>query len=669
MQLTFYLNLKRNTVKNRRTIKAKNANPSHPIEVITGIGGVGKTQLAVEYVYLYRKEYAVIWWMRAEGPVTLASDYTGLADMIGAEAIDSPESQVANQDAKVQAIRRWLDNESDWLLVFDNAQKPEDIVEYLPHQGNGHVLITSRTQKWGGTADGDSELGVFKAVEAVDFIAKRTGQFDKGASDALARELGCLPLALEQAGSYIKTRHQSINEYRVLFRAHHEALLKRERPLNYPDTVATTWEISFQQAERETKSAADLLAICAYMAPDNIPRRLFSDVHSSLAEGRPLLADDVEFGDAVAALQNYSLIAATEDVISIHRLVQMIVRDRLSKDDERKWAEVALQLLNDAFSFDEKDRATWPSCAAFMPHILETKEHTEKLGIASEIVAALLTKAASCLLVHADYNTARLFYERSLTIRKDIHGDKHPDVATSLDNLGHVYDSLGEYRQAKHWYEQALTIRKDIHGDKHPDVATSLNGLGLTLWHLGQYPEAQEHLEKALATYEAVYGPYVATALNNLGLVFDSLKELEKARACHEQALALRRRIFGNKHQAVGMSLNNLGAVLIKLGDLKQAKEKLEEALTIYETAYGDKHPNVAIILNQLGGVFMRLHDYPQAKEKLEESVRISRIVFGDKHSQVAIAISNLGVTLSYLGETDQAKKSSKSRSGLAKLR
>ena len=596
-------------------------------QVITGIGGVGKTQLAVEYVYLYRKEYAVIWWMRAEGPVTLASDYTGLADMIGAEAIDSPESQVANQDAKVQAIRRWLDNESDWLLVFDNAQKPEDIVEYLPHQGNGHVLITSRTQKWGGTADGDSELGVFKAVEAVDFIAKRTGQFDKGASDALARELGCLPLALEQAGSYIKTRHQSINEYRVLFRAHHEALLKRERPLNYPDTVATTWEISFQQAERETKSAADLLAICAYMAPDNIPRRLFSDVHSSLAEGRPLLADDVEFGDAVAALQNYSLIAATEDVISIHRLVQMIVRDRLSKDDERKWAEVALQLLNDAFSFDEKDRATWPSCAAFMPHILETKEHTEKLGIASEIVAALLTKAASCLLVHADYNTARLFYERS------------------------------------------LTIRKDIHGDKHPDVATSLNGLGLTLWHLGQYPEAQEHLEKALATYEAVYGPYVATALNNLGLVFDSLKELEKARACHEQALALRRRIFGNKHQAVGMSLNNLGAVLIKLGDLKQAKEKLEEALTIYETAYGDKHPNVAIILNQLGGVFMRLHDYPQAKEKLEESVRISRIVFGDKHSQVAIAISNLGVTLSYLGETDQAKKSSKSRSGLAKLR
>lgn len=117
----------------------------------------------------------------------------------------------------------------------------------------------------------------------MDFFVKRTGQFDKRAAEALAKDLGCLPLALEQAGSYIKTRHKSIGEYRALFKEHHEALLIRGRPSNYPDTVATTWEISFQQAERETKSATDLLAICAYTAPDNIPLRLFSDAPSLLA--------------------------------------------------------------------------------------------------------------------------------------------------------------------------------------------------------------------------------------------------------------------------------------------------------------------------------------------------------------------------------------------------
>ena len=614
-------------------------------QAITGMGGVGKTQLAVEYVYLYRNEYVVMWWMRAEEPVTLASDYEGLADVIGEKALGLSEDRMADHDAKIQAIQRWLDNESNWLLVFDNAKEPENIAPYIPHQGGGHVLITSRTRDWNGVAESDRELGVFDRDDAVKFIIERTGQSDENAAEVLANELGCLPLALEQAGSYIKTRYKSIDEYLTLFRERHEALLQRERPANYPDTVATTWEISFQQAERDTKSAADFAALCAYVAPDNIPRWLFSNVPSSLAEELPLLADDVEFEDAMAALQNYSLITVTEDAISIHRLMQMIVRDRLGEDGERKWVEMAVQLLNGAFPSDTDDRTTWPSYAALMSHVLQVKEHAERLGIASETVAVLLSNAGNYLRVQADFSTARLFHEQALKIMKVVYGDNHPNVAGALNNLGLVLAELGDYPNAKDYHEQALKIRKAIYGDKHPQVAMSLNNLGLVLAELGDYPNAKECFEQALGIYKAIYGdkhPDVASALFSLGTVLELSGDYPNAKDYHEQALKIRKAIYGDKHPQVAMSLNNLGLVLVDLGDYPKAKECFEQALKIRRVVYGDKHPYVATSLNNLGVILVKLGDSIQAKDCQEQASEIYKAIYGDKHPKTIRALNTL---------------------------
>ena len=256
-------------------------------QVIVGLGGVGKTQLATEYVYDYQKDYAVVWWMRAEDAVTLANDYVALADALGGPTIGLSELQMANQDAKTRALQSWLENESKWLLVFDNAQKPSDVVKYLPHQAHGHVLVTSRTQNWNGIAHSEKALGEFNMREAVDFIFKRIGESDNRVAEELANELGCLPLALEQAAMYAKKRHKSVAAYTALFRDRHEALLKQKPPLNYPNAVATTWEISFQQAEVETTSATDLLALCAYLAPDTIPMTCSVALHTSCLKNYP----------------------------------------------------------------------------------------------------------------------------------------------------------------------------------------------------------------------------------------------------------------------------------------------------------------------------------------------------------------------------------------------
>jgi hypothetical protein len=154
-------------------------------QVITGLGGVGKTQLAVKYTYSYKKAYAVIWWIRAEEPTTLASDYAELANELGASAIGLPESLMADQAERILKIRSWLNNQSDWLFVFDNVQKPGDITSYLPQRGSGHVLITSRTQNWELIAE-SHELGVFGRDDAVQFIVNRTGQLGEAAAEGLA---------------------------------------------------------------------------------------------------------------------------------------------------------------------------------------------------------------------------------------------------------------------------------------------------------------------------------------------------------------------------------------------------------------------------------------------------------------------------------------------------
>jgi tetratricopeptide (TPR) repeat protein len=604
--------------------------PTAHKQAITGILAVGKTQLALEYAYRFHADHAVTWWIRSEDPRTLAAGYARLATELNLSIKDS-----SDQTAIVNAVRRWFETNQRWLIIFDNVLDQNAIYNYLPRTEKGSIIITSRDPKWGNKAN-VLDLAVFDRHESIELLTRLTGQHDDITANELAEELGDLPLAIAQVGAYCEVHDKSLADYLKLFRKRKVDLLEHgEVSDEYHNTVTTTCDIAWSVVHRDMPAAATLFNFCAFLAPDDIPLSLLLDGVAKLPAPANVLSDELEFGDAIVTLSRHALVTKKGDFLSVHRLVQLITRDRLSGREGRKLVELAIQLLNDAFCFDENHRASWLTCEALAPHILQVKQHADSLEIKSETFAALLTGTGSYLRFRADYNAARVFHQQALAIRKEIHGDKHPDVATSLDNLGHVYESLGEYPQAKHCYEQALTIRKGIHGDKHPDVATSLNGLGLTLWHLGEYPEAREHLEKALATYEAVYGPYVATALNNLGLVFDSLAELEKARACHEQALALRRRIFGNKHQAVGMSLNNLGAVLLKLGYSTQAREKLEEGLAIYKAVYGEEHPNVARVLNTLGCVFQDLHEYLQAKEKLEEAVRIGKVVYDDGHPEM----------------------------------
>jgi len=472
-------------------------------------------------------------------------------------------------------------------------------------------------------------------------------QLNEAEADELADALGDLPLALEQAGAYIETVGNSFSEYLKLFRDYRGELLnRRSTSTDYPDAVATTWEISFRQVKKKSPAGAELLNLCAFLAPDDIPKKLLRDGTQHLPESlADVVADSLAFDDALAALRRYSLLEVKSDALSVHRLVQAIVRDRLEEDAREMWAEAALRLIDDAFPFDSDDPGTWLESSRLLPHVLAALEHAEELKVGSKERGRLLNQVGLFLRERAEFAEAKRLFELSLAIYQDVHGKEHPYVATSLNNLGSVLKDLGEFESAKEKIELALAIDKQTYGEEHPNVAIRLNNLGSVLQNLGDLEGAKEKIELALAIDKQAYGekhPNVATSLNNLGLVLKDLGEFESARENYELALAIDKQAYGEEHPNVAIRLNNLGSVLQNLGDLEGAKENYELALVIDKQVYSEEHPNVAIDFNNLGHVLKDLGDLEGAKEKVEQALEIFRKFLGDEHPSTVTVRKNL---------------------------
>jgi Tfp pilus assembly protein PilF len=560
-------------------------------QVIAGLGGVGKTQLAVEYAYRHAAQYQAVWWLRAEQPATLAADYARLA-----APLNLAEKDAADQRDVVRAVQSWLGRNPGWLLIFDNAPDAASIREVLPQGECGHVLVTSRDPNWLGTAPVVS-VQVMARAESVEFLCKRTGLAEEPAAHKLAEELGDLPLALEQAGAYIEATSQSFAGYLDLFRVHHQELLERGKPTtDYPDTVATTWLISFEAA-KATPGAADVLSLLAHFAPDDIPLEMVK-ISEALKD-----LGDLEWQDALAALRRYSLIEVRGETVSVHRLVQAVARDQLSDDARKRWAEAAVQIVGDAFPHDSDDVRTWPTCARLLPHALATAGHAEAMQVAPQATGHLLNQVGLYLGGRAELRQAKAALERALRMGEAAYGPDHPNVATRVNNLGSVLQDMGNLAGARAHYERALRIDEAAYGPDHPEVAIRLNNLGEVLRNMGDLAGARAQLERALRIDEVAFGPdhpNVATDVNNLGLVLKAMGDLAGARAQYERALRIDEAAYGPDHPQVAIFVSNLGSVLQAMGDLAGARACFERALRIRRQFLGEEHPKTVKVRNNL---------------------------------------------------------------------
>ena len=316
-------------------------------QAISGLGGIGKTQTAVEYAYRSRDDYQAVLWASAASRETLISDFVALAALL-----QLPERDLADQGVVVAAVKRWLASNKGWLLILDNADDLELAAEFMPLESSGHILLTTRAQSTGTIAN-SLEVEKMEQPEGALLLLRRAKKLSSRMLHwsrpqrliapwlkLIVRELDGLPLALDQAGAYIEETNCGLSGYLDLYRTHRKDLLQRRSKLRseHPEPVATTWSLSFQKVEQANPAAADLLRLCAFLDPEAIPEDIITE---GAAEAGPLLhpvaADAFQLNEAIEVLRTYSLIKrnAETKTLNMHRLVQVVLKDGMDKKTQR----------------------------------------------------------------------------------------------------------------------------------------------------------------------------------------------------------------------------------------------------------------------------------------------------------------------------------------------
>ncbi|HEY6342498.1 MAG TPA: tetratricopeptide repeat protein [Bryobacteraceae bacterium] len=582
----------------RRTLAQGGSAALTQPQAIRGLGGIGKSQTAIEYAYRYRDEYSSGFWMTADSREALVSGFAALGPQ---------EEQDLGKAARIG--KRWFEENSGWLLILDNVEDWSVVKEWIPAGRRGHVVITTRLQSTGTIAKG-IDLPKMKPDEGAEFLLRRAKiesarQADRASAREVSVEVAGLPLALDQAGAFMEEVRIAPAEYLKLYRAEGKKLRERrgEGSADH-DSVAVTYTLAFEKLGERAK---DIVRMCAFLAPDAIPEEI-------LTSGRE---PGLEFHEAIGEAVKFSLIGRdpAAKTIDIHRLVQDVVKDGMDAAARRSWSDRAVEALDSAFPSGEF--GTWPQCERLLPHAKLMLALVEEHGIESAAASRLLNEAACYLLDRAQYREAEPLYQKSLAIAEKVFGPDYPETASRLNNLAELYRDQGRYGEALPLYQRALAIAEKALGADHPRTATCLNNLAALYDDQGRDDEAEPLYRRAIAIAEKALGPdHPSTAihLNSLALLYKNQGRYEEAEPLHRRALAINENALGADHLDTARSLNNLAYLQEKQDRYDEAEPLFQRALQIYEAALGPDHPETITCRNKYADLLGKLGREPKTK-------------------------------------------------------
>jgi tetratricopeptide (TPR) repeat protein len=637
------------------------------LQAISGLGGIGKTQTAVEFAYRYGHEYNAILWVNASSRDTLIASFAELASLL-----DLPEKEEQDQHIMVEAVKRWLLRHEKWLLIVDNAENLELIDGFLPTKSNGHFLMTTRAQALGSFVQ-TIEVEKMDMYEGVLFLLRRAkllaqssdlceiSVINRMKAEAIVEEMGGLPLALDQAGAYIEETRCGVSDYLDRYQQRRLTFLQRRgrSGKEHPEPIAATWSLSFEQVELLNPASADLLRLCAFLAPDAIPEELLIQSANELGPLLyPITATPYLLDEMIGTLLCYSLVERNSDehTLSIHRLVQAVLKTNMSEEIQRLWAECSVRAVNRAFS--EVKVATWSQCQRFLPHAQYCAALIKQWNMVSEVAAQLLNQLGYYIRLRARYLEAEPFCQQALTIREQILGPKHPDTAQSLSNLASLYYRLGKYNEAESLCRRALTIREQILGLEHPDTAQSLNSLGSIYYRQEEYIKAEPLCQKALMIREQVLGsmhPDTAQSLNSLGFLYYCQGKYEQSQALYQRALEIREQVLGPEHPDTAQSLHNLTSLYTYQGEIAQSLQLCLRALAIREKVLGPEHPDTAQSLQKLGFLYKIQGQYKKAISPYQRAMTTFESVLGLEHPYTINTVAGYAELLRKMKRIDEA--------------
>jgi tetratricopeptide (TPR) repeat protein len=654
-----------------RTLRGERTAAIGQLVAASGMGGIGKTQLAVEFAHRYGRYFAGgVFWLNFGDPQSIPSDVAlcGAAPYLHL----SPQYGDLSLEQQIGLVRAAWESPLPRLLIFDNCEDEVLLRHWRPNAGGSRVLVTSRRGEFNpGLGVYLRRLDVLPRWESIDLLRKHVGARTTDADlDAIAEELGDLPLAVEVAGSYLAVYRDIMSPAGYLSELRSTEVLEHPSlqgegtdwlPTEHERDVGRTFLLSYQRLKDSEPAdilARKLLARAACFAPgEPIPRALLLQTLALPDE------DQQQARQAVKGLQRLIALGLLTEVeegaqtagegVRLHRLLARFVKRAVSDDEAQPAVEDAL-----GRAADELNRAGYPlQLLPLQPHLRSIVDRAPER--ADEQMAWLCNQLGYHLGQLGEYTQQQQYHERSLAIREEVLGPSHPDTATSLNSLAATLNAQGRYSEAQPLYERALAIREEVLGPSHPDTATSLNNLAANLNDQGRYSEAQPLYERALAICEEVLGPIhpaTAASLNNLAANLNDQGRYSEAQPLYERALAIREEVLGPTHPDTATSLNNLAMNLNDQGRYSEAQPLYERSLAIYEEVLGPTHPNTAQSLNNLASTLDDQGRYSEAQPLYERSLAIREEVLGPIHPATAASLNNLAANLNDQGRYSEVQ-------------
>lgn len=426
--------------------------------------------------------------MPAEEPALIPDRLAELAQALDLAGLADPV-RVA-----VSRLLGALGDRQRWLLVYDNAQSPDDLASFLPG-GGGHVVITSRYPDWHQLAT-PLMVNVFTRAESISLVCQQLPGVAEGDAGRLAEALGDLPLALVQAVAYLRDAGLAVETYLGLVRERAGVILAQGKPVGYPVPLAASLHLSLEHLAGEDAAALVLLRLAAQWAPEPIPFTLFTTHAEQLPSPlKEAVADPVLFVGLIGVVRRRALAGVGPDSLQLHRLVQAILRTNPTRSTPttEDMTTLARRLLRAAVPAEPwNDPASWPAWRQLLPHVLAVTDPTHPTDPDNAPEAAwLLDRAATYLHTRGEPRPARALFERAHQLYRDTLGEDHPDTLESASNLALDLCALGEYQQARELDEDTLTRSRRVLGENHPSTLTSASNLASDLHALGEDQQAR----------------------------------------------------------------------------------------------------------------------------------------------------------------------------------